>query len=137
LLSGDGKTILWDSLFDTGPLLNEQRYLFYDNSHVLKFTAEKKNITIKNDKVFLLCIKPATQTEQEHARTTESKYSQLFISTITHDLKSPITAIQWSLMMLKQYVTSDGINYLNAAQLTASAYEYYLYDLLVILRVKE
>ena len=86
---------------------------------------------MKDDEAALLSISPTSVTEQTHAKVTESKYSQLLISTITHDLKSPITAIQGNIDALNQYISPKGKSYLSAAQISIIIFEYYVYDLIV------
>lgn len=132
VISEDGKAILWTGLLETGILLSDQKYLIYDRTHNLKFTADKRKIYIRDMEACLLSITPVSLAQQEHAKTTEKKYSQMTLATITHDLKTPITAIQGNLQLLKHYVSSEGMKFLNAAQITASAFEYYLYDITVL-----
>ena len=79
----------------------------------------------------MISILPVTLAEQTHAKVTEGKYSQLMLSTINHDLKTPLTAIQSSLMLLDQYVQPNGLEYLKTAQISTTLFEYYIYDLVV------
>ena len=111
----------------------EQNYLIHDKDHTLKYIIDKRNLFLEDEEVALLSITPSTLAEQTHAKVTESKYSQLMISTITHDLKSPIMAIQGHLSVLDNYVIDNGKQYLKAAQISAQAFEYYIYDLVVII----
>ena len=85
------------------------------------------------EKTFLLFITRPSLEEQAHARFTENKYSQLMISTITHDLKSPITVIESNLDLLSHYIEEKGTPYLKSLQISAQAFEYYIYDLVVII----
>jgi K+-sensing histidine kinase KdpD len=80
-----------------------------------------------------LLIRDSTLVEQAHAKATEVKYRQLMLSTITHDLKSPITAIQGHLFLLNDYVNESGMKFLKSAQSAALSFEYYIYDLIVML----
>lgn len=91
----------------------------------------KRKLIIKGEEANLISILPSTLAEQTHARITENKYSQLLISTISHDLKSPITAIQGCLGLLDQYIKPEGLEYLKAARISAIAFEYYIYDIVV------
>ena len=97
----------------------------------MRFIIDKSNVFIKGEKASLIFIRDSNLLEQTHVRVTETKYSQLLISTVTHDLKSPITAIQGNLAVLPQYVSEKGNVYLKAAQIAALAFEYYIYDLVV------
>lgn len=97
----------------------------------MRFIIDKSNVLMKGEEAALLFIRDSNLLEQTHVRVTETKYSQLLISTVTHDLKSPITAIQGNLAILPPYVSDKGSLYLKAAQIAAQAFEYYIYDLVV------
>lgn len=120
-------------MFNIGNLLEDQKHLVYDKDHTLKFIIDKRKMLIGNDEAFLLSISPVNITEQTHAKATENKYSQLIVATVTHDLKSPIARIQGNLDVLEQYIKEEGVIHLKAAQVAATAFEYYLYDLVVYL----
>ena len=75
-----------------------------------------RKIVFKDEEATLISINCSNTMEKTHAKVTENKYSQLIISTITHDLKSPITAIQVHLSILEQVVAEKGLKYLKAAQ---------------------
>ena len=129
--SENGKSITWNGLLDTCKILTEQKYLVHDHNKTLKYILDKRNLSIKNEDASLLSITPSTLAEQTHAKVVERKYSQLIIATITHDLKSPITAIQGNLTLLGQYIEECGLIYLKAAQASTMAFEFYIYDLIV------
>ena len=131
LSSESGKTMLWNGLFNIGLLLEDQKYLVYDKLCTLKFTIDKRTILIRNKETFLFSMTIASLTEQTHAKVTENKYSQLIVSTITHDLKSPMAVIKGNLTLLEQYIEDKGLIHLKTAKMSASTFEYYLYDLIV------
>ena len=81
----------------------------------------------------LLFITEPTLEEKNYARVTENKYSQLLISTITHDLKSPLMVLQENLSLISNHIAREGINYLNTLRTELQFYEYYIYDLVVFL----
>ncbi len=118
-------------MLDAGNSSDGQKYLVYDKFKNLQYVIDRRTVDFKNHDASLLFIRDSTALEQAHVKITETKYSQLIISTITHDLKSPITAIQGHLAVLPPFVTEKGQAYLKAAQLTAQAFEYYIYDLVV------
>ena len=89
------------------------------------------NLVVDETESSLFFILDPNLQEQTHARITESRYSQLLISTITHDLKSPITAIKGNLDILEHYITIEGKDFLLAAQISTKIFEYYIYDLIV------
>ena len=111
--------------------LSEQNYLVHDRNHTLQYMIDIRKIVFKDEEVTLISINCSNAMEKTHAKVTENKYSQLIISTITHDLKSPITAIQGHLSILEQFVAEKGLKYLKAAQVSSVAFEYYIYDLVV------
>ena len=88
---------------------------------------------INDTELSFLFILDSSLPEQAN-RINESKYSQLLISTITHDLKSPIATINSSLSVLNQFITREGIPYLKTAQICSQSFEYYIYDLIVLLK---
>ena len=123
--------MLWNGLFNIGLLLEDQKYLVYDKLRTLKFTIDKRTMLIRNKEAFLFSMTIASLTEQTHAKVTENKYSQLIVSTITHDLKSPMAVIKGNLTLLEQYIEDKGLIHLKPAKMSASTFEYYLYDLIV------
>lgn len=129
--SEDGKSITWTGIIKTNVFLSEQKYLVHDKSRVLKFIIDKRNLVVNEAESSLFFIFDPNLQEQTHARITENKYSQLLISTITHDLKSPITAIKGNLDILENYIATEGKDYLLAAQISTKIFEYYIYDLIV------
>ena len=128
----NGKCTLWDGILNLAQFAYEQKFLIHDSSHTLKFIIDKRRVIIKEEEVNLLSILPSTLAEQTHAKVTENKYSQLLISTISHDLKSPITVIQGNLEVINQYINPEGLEHLKAAQVSATTFEYYIYDLVVL-----
>ncbi len=133
----DGGYIPWNGILNTGTTMAERKYMVNSRLGVLKFTLDKRSVIFKGKEASLLFIHEANKTEQDHARITEGKYSQLLVSTITHDLKSPVTAIQGNLELLTQYVNSQGTSHLKAAQLAAQGFEYYIYDLVDFSQILE
>ena len=90
---------------------------------------------INNKETILLFITEASLEDQNYARATENKYSQLLISTITHDLKSPLIILQENLFSLANHVDRDGMSYYDILKIEAKYFEYYIYDLVVIFKV--
>lgn len=79
----------------------------------------------------MLFIRDSTITERVHTKVTQEKYKNMIISTITHDMKTPVMAIKGHLDLLPQYITQGGEQFLHAAKLATSSFEYYIYDLIV------
>jgi K+-sensing histidine kinase KdpD len=121
-------------IIKTANEMNDEKYLVYDQNNVLKYVIDKTNVDIKEQDAIVLMIRESSVVEQAHTKSTEVKYKKLMLSTITHDLKSPITAIQGHLSLLPDYVTEKGLKYLRSAQAAALAFEYYIYDLVVLIQ---
>ena len=94
-----------------------------------------QNILRNGTKTLILFITEPSLEEQSFVRTTENKYSQLLISTITHDLKTPLMVLKENLSLVSNYVSAEGISYLNMLQTELQFYEYYIYDLIVFFKV--
>ena len=120
--SEDGKSAPWDGLMDTILQLSEQKYLVHDRSRTLKFIIDKRSYFIGDKESSIFFITNTKAEEQTYARITENRYSQLLISTITHELKSPISAIINNLELLGLYTNKEGMNHLMAAQISAKAF---------------
>lgn len=107
--------------------------MVYGNANTLLYIIDKRSVIFKSGDASLLFIRNTTSLEKAHTKATEEKYKQLMISTITHDLKTPISAINGSLVVLTNYVNGEGIKYLDSATIATIAFEYYIYDLIVII----
>lgn len=123
-------------IISTANEMKEDKYLVYDQNGVLKYLIDRTNVDINEKESIVLMIRDSTAVEQAHTKSTEVKYKKLMLSTITHDLKSPITAIQGHLSLLPDYVSEKGVKFLKSAQITALAFEYYIYDLVVLFQHK-
>lgn len=108
-----------------------KKYLGHDKFKTLKYVMYMHTLIIDNEETYLLFLAKPTLEEQSHAKFTENKYSQLIISTITHDLKSPITIMQGNMQLLEGHVDDQGINYYNMLKISIHSFEYYIYDLIV------
>ena len=127
----NGKDYIWDGILNISCNINDKKFMIHNDKNVLKFIVDKHQLVIKNRNASLFFIIDSSKLEQEHAKITENKYSQLIVSTITHDFKSPIAAIQGNLDALESNVDEEFIKYLKAAQIAAKNFEFYIYDLIV------
>ena len=129
----NGKYFSWRGIIKESSFIDDKKYLIYNMEKILKFTIDKRVLLIKNKEAILYSIKDLNKEEQEHAKITESKYRQLIVSTITHDLKSTISAIIGNLNVLKDHINEKSDKYFKAAQISAMKFEYYIYDITVYL----
>lgn len=131
IIGSEGKTIYWQGFCFSASLLNEDKYLIYNSSENLVYTLIKRIVNFEDQEASLIFIREPSQTEKTHMKVTEEKYKKMMISTITHDMKTPIMSVKGNLEMLFQYIANEGQDYLNAALITITAFEYYIYDLIV------
>lgn len=131
LTSGDGKNITWSGLATLEILAIGIKYYVHDADNILRYVCYTHTLLADEKEIRLFFITVPSLEEQSHARATENKYSRMLISTITHDLKSPISIIKSNLGLLSQHVTASGDSYLKAVQIAAESFEYYIYDLIV------
>ena len=133
IITEGGKYINWNDLVMNKSFVMGAKYFAHDKSRTLRFIIYVQNLVINGNDTLLLFISEPSLEEQSYARLTENKYSQLLISTITHDLKSPLMVLQENTSLLSDHIDKDGINYLNILQTELQFFEYYIYDLVVIL----
>jgi K+-sensing histidine kinase KdpD len=131
ICSESGEWIPWSGLLNANSLLKEGKYLVHDRFRTLQFVLDVKSIIRKNKKVTLLFLLVSDTTQQTHAKIIETKYSRLVISTIAHDLKTPVSVIQGNLYLLNNHIHKEGIPHLDAALTTLESFKHYLYDLVV------
>ncbi len=97
----------------------------------LKYTIQKKPIIFKESDAILLIIRNFTPVENMQRRATEDKFRGVLLSTISHDFKTPLTAIQNNLSLLSDYVPEAGKDFYNATCIASKSLEYYLFDIIV------
>lgn len=134
ITSPEGKFVDWKDLLINNNFIMGEKYFAHDMTRTLRFIICMQNLLINGTNTLLLFITEPSLEEQNFARTTENKYSQLLISTITHDLKTPLMVLKENLSLVSNYVSDEGINYLNMLQTELQFYEYYIYDLVVFLK---
>eukprot|EP01022_Parablepharisma_sp_SALTPOND_P004375 TRINITY_DN120180_c0_g1_i1.p1 TRINITY_DN120180_c0_g1~~TRINITY_DN120180_c0_g1_i1.p1 ORF type:complete len:367 (-),score=36.23 TRINITY_DN120180_c0_g1_i1:708-1808(-) len=98
----------------------------------LEFTMQKKPIIFKESDAILLIIRSFTNVENMQRRATEDKFRNVLLSTISHDIKTPLTAIQNNLSLLLDYIPEAGKDFYNATCIATKALEYYLFDIIVL-----
>ncbi len=92
----------------------------------------KKSIIFKDADAIMLIIRSFNSVEAMQRRATEDRFRNVLLSTITHDIKTPLTALQNNLSMLAPHLREDGREYYSATCIATRALEYYLYDINVL-----
>ncbi|MDR3548594.1 MAG: hypothetical protein P4M11_10090 [Candidatus Pacebacteria bacterium] len=112
--------------------LKEDKYLVYTPDRALSYVLQKRFVEYKPNEEDRVLIRDPTTVERTHMKITEEKYKNLLMSTITHDLKTPLAEIQGQLSALSEFVqSSDGLKHLTAAKVSVTTFRYYLYCLIV------
>ncbi len=106
-----------------------------ENQHdtEVKYTLTSKKIMFKKKEAQLFLIRDVTKLEQVHHRAVEEKYRGLLLSTITHDIRTPLTIIKGNIESLEEHVEKTGAGYLEAIKASANNLEYFMYDVSVCL----
>lgn len=108
------------------------QYFVHDETKTLIFIINVQNLVVNGNNTLLLFITEPSLAEQNYARVTENKYSQLLIATITHDLKSPLMVLKENTSILSNCIRKEGEEPLSLLQITVQFFEFYIYDLVVI-----
>ena len=65
--------------------------------------------------IYTIIISNITSSEQCQRALTEKKYKYLYMTTISHELKTPLNAIKSMLLLLSSYICQEGKEYLEIA----------------------
>ncbi len=109
----------------------EGTYSLLTSAKVLQYTMQKKSIIFKESDAVLLIIRAFNKVETLHQKVTEDKFRTVLLSTITHDIKTPLTVIKSNLSLLQDLVTDTGQDFYRATCVATDALEHYLRDIIV------
>jgi len=110
--------------------MKEETYsLLLDST--LKYTLSKKSIIFKELDAILIIIRAFNKVEVIQRQITEEKFRTVLLSTITHDIKTPLTVIKSNLALLQDLVFPEGNNFYKATCVATDALEHYLRDIIV------
>ena len=127
-----GEIASWINSNKVEPALIGKRSFVYDKENSLKLIIFVSNDALyENDYLYVFITCPSLS-EQRFAQVTENKYSRVMISTISHDLKSPLMVMQGNISLLSNYVKEEGIKHYCSLESTLNEFEYYIYDLIVL-----
>jgi len=88
-----------------------------------------KKVVFHDVEATLFLIRGSTDTEKAHRKLVEEKYRGVLLSTITHELKTPLTIISGNLELVRTKCDQEDQAHLEAAMLAAKSLKYYLYDI--------
>ncbi len=129
--SGQGHPV---GLLELAGLLSEEVYGLVDRRNTdenIEFTMHLKKMRLRDKDVTVFVLSESSDIEKIRTQLTEEKFRGVLLSTITHDIKTPLTAIQGSLKSIVPFVLPEGEEQLEAAEISANTLEYFLYDVIV------
>ena len=109
--------------------LEEGTYSLVGKDNKMKYSLSKKPIIFKDEEATLLILREFTSVE----KLQENKNKELLLSTITHDIKTPLTIIQGHMSLLNDFVQKEGILHYRAVLSATETLEYFLYDIIVFI----
>ncbi len=98
----------------------------------VKYCLNSKKISFAGGPATLFLVRDSSDTERAHRRLVEEKYRGLLLSTVTHELKTPLTVISGNLELIERRVPRDAQPCVDAALLAAKSLKYYLRDINVL-----
>lgn len=107
--------------------MEEGTYSLLGKDNTLKYSLSKKPIFFKEEEATLIIIREFSSIE----KFQENKCKELLISTMTHDIKTPLTIIQGNLALLNDFVLERGMQHFKAVFAATETLEYHLYDIIV------
>jgi K+-sensing histidine kinase KdpD len=124
--------IIIKGLSDICQKLEEGTYSLLGKDNTMKFSLSKKPILFKDQIATLLILREYSSVEKLQEKIVENKCKELLISTITHDIKTPLTIIQANLSLLKEFVHEEGKQHYESVCCGTERLEYFVYDIKVI-----
>lgn len=107
----------------------------------VRYTLNAKKVVFNEVNSTLFLIRDTTHAERAYRKLVEEKYRGVLLSTITHELKTPLTIMSGNLELLsascRSVITPEDQAHLEAAMLAAKSLKYYLHDINVRRRVKQ
>ncbi len=98
----------------------------------VRYTLNAKKIIFNEVESTLLLIRDTSHVERAYRKIVEEKYRGVLLSTITHELKTPLTIMSANLALVhdscKNAISPDDQAHLEVAMLAAKSLKYYLYD---------
>ena len=127
-----GEIASWVNSNKVEPALIGKKSFVYDKENALKLVIFVSNDALyENDYLYVFITCPLLN-KNKLAQITENKYSKVMLSTISHDLKSPLMIMQGNVNLLSKYIKEEGIGHYHSLEAALSEFEYYIYDLIVL-----
>ncbi len=104
-------------------------YSLLDSAESMRHAVNKKSIIFKGEDAVLVIVRDFSTVENLQRKVAEEKFRSVLLSTITHDIKTPLTIIHGHLGLLANFVTKDGIEYFNAVFSASQILEYFIRDI--------
>jgi len=105
-----------------------------EDSHI-KYLLNIKKVRFNDENSTLFLIRDPTDTEKLHQILIEQKYREALLSTVTHELKTPLMTISAALDILKKDIPKN--LHIDAAIVAGKILKYYLHDINDIKRIAE
>jgi len=99
----------------------------------VKCSINLQKIFFKGEDAMLALFRPTSDIENLHRKLIEDKYRGVLLSTITHEIKTPLTIIKGNIETLKDYVSLKGMTHFNAMKISITFLEYFMHDITVFL----
>ncbi len=97
----------------------------------LRYTMHKKSILFKGHEATLAIVRDFTPVENLQRKIAEGKYRAVLLSTITHDIKTPLTVILGNLSLLGPHVMRQGRDFFTAVSVATETLEFFMRDIIV------
>lgn len=126
--ANDSVIYLKDLLQNADDWKNEN--LFLGNSESL-IQLRIHNITFRNQEAKLIAFVDCSAAQKIEQAESESKYKTLLISTVSHEIRTPIGAVLGTLDLLKPFTPKENHNLLEIARLSCEMIIFNINDLTV------
>ena len=109
----------------------EVAILSVENDTEVKYSMSCQKVMFNGADAMLFLIRKPTNIEKMSRKLMEDKYRSVLLSTITHDIRTPLTIIKGNMEMLKDQVQAKGELFLEAIMVSITALEYFINDITV------
>jgi signal transduction histidine kinase len=99
----------------------------------INFTLWKEKVQFKGESSSLFVIVQSNEIDKLKSKLIEDKYRGVLLSTITHEIKTPLTIIKGNLLVMEKHLEPAAKDNLLAANIAVDTLEYFAYDIRVSL----
>ncbi len=115
---------------DVGKTGKRASYFLDQINTLIEIHANK--VTFEGEKVKLVSFIDCTSAQRLEKVQTESKYKTSLIATISHELRTPISAVLGTLEVIKKYVPAESMKYVDIATESCNMITFHVNDLTVL-----